>query len=190
MLLSDDIRRIALAIGFHEAGAIPAAQLRFQDEIRRICEGNGCRNYARSWACPPAVGTVAECAARCRQFDTLLLLSGKYDLEDSFDYEGMIEGMRDFKHLMARLDDAVRERLGDCLFLSNEGCGRCETCTYPGAPCRFPQRLHHSIEGYGLNVSEMAVQAGMKYNNGPNTVTYFGGVLLNESEGAAHVDLL
>lgn len=192
MRLSEKIRRIALEAGFHEAGVIPTAQLHFSEEIRRICEGGTCRNYAKTWACPPAVGTVEECAARCRRLDTLLLLSGRYELEDSFDYEGMIAGMRGFKQLMARLDEAARGRLGDCLFLSNEGCGRCRTCTYPDAPCRFPEKLHHAIEGYGLNISELARQAGLRYNNGPNTVTYFGAVVFNESESAdeGQVDFL
>ena len=185
MHLSDGIRRMALDLGFWEAGFIATEQIHFSEEIRQICEGNVCRHYAKTWACPPAVGTVEACAARCRRFDTMLLLSGKYDLEDSFDYEGMIAGMRDFKHLMEKLDDAARARLGECLFLSNEGCGRCAACTYPDAPCRFPQRLHHAIEGYGLNVSELARQAGVRYVNGPNTVTYFGAVLMSEREEEA-----
>ena len=173
----DAIRRSVETCGFHESGAIATAQLEFSEEIRHICE-TGCRNYGKSWACPPAVGTVAQCAQRCREFETLLLLSAKYELEDSFDFEGMMEGMRDFKRLMERLDDTLRGKVEHYQLLSNEGCGRCKTCTYPDAPCRFEEKLHHSIEGYGLNVSELAKMAGVRYNNGPNTVTYFGGVLL------------
>lgn len=30
--------------------------------------------------------------------------------------------------------------------------------------------LHHSIEGYGFNIYELVKAAGMKYNNGENTV--------------------
>ena len=37
-----------------------------------------------------------------------------------------------------------------------------------------------SLEAYGINVSVLAPQAGMKYINGINTVTYFGAVLLGE----------
>lgn len=171
------IRRIALECGFHETGVLSTAQLDFSEEIRHICE-TGCRNYGKSWACPPAVGTVEQCAQRCRAFDTMLLLSAKYELEDSFDFESMVEGMRDFKRLMEQLDNALRGKAERYQLLSNEGCGRCKTCTYPDAPCRFEEKLHHSIEGYGLNVSTLAQSAGVKYNNGPNTVTYFGAVLI------------
>ena len=48
----------------------------------------------------------------------------------------------------------------------------------PGAvlACRFPDRAMSSLEAYGVNVSELAVQCGMRYINGENTVTYFGAV--------------
>lgn len=32
-------------------------------------------------------------------------------------------------------------------------------------------------EGYGIFVSELAKQAGIRYNNDVNTVTYFGGLV-------------
>ncbi|HJA66742.1 MAG TPA: DUF2284 domain-containing protein [Candidatus Mediterraneibacter cottocaccae] len=57
-------------------------------------------------------------------------------------------------------------------------CRKCGKCTYPDAPCRFPERTHGSLEGYGIMVSELAGQAGIRYINGTNTVTYFGGLLI------------
>lgn len=169
--------RLALDTGFTQAGVIPVEHILFEEEIRRICAGNGCRNYGKSWACPPAVGTVEECRARCRQFSSMLLLSRRYEIEDSFDFEGMMEAGRQFKQLMDRMDAEVKKLAKPVLILSNEGCIRCEACTYPHAPCRYPDRLHHALEGYGLNVSQLASMAGMQYMGGPNTVTYFGAVL-------------
>ena len=37
-----------------------------------------------------------------------------------------------------------------------------------------------SLEGYGIFVSELANQAGVKYNNGPCTVTFFGALICND----------
>ena len=75
--------------------------------------------------------------------------------------------------------DAIKkgDLSGGYLLLSNEGCKRCEKCTYPDAPCRFPDKLFHSLEGYGFIVSELAKMAGISYINGENTVTYFGAVM-------------
>ena len=78
-----------------------------------------------------------------------------------------------------------RERFPDIMVLSTEGCARCEKCTYPDAPCRFPDRLTPSIESYGVEVNVLARQAGVRYHNGPNTVTYFSCVFFNESAGGS-----
>jgi predicted metal-binding protein len=59
------------------------------------------------------------------------------------------------------------------------GCKICKTCAYPN-PCRFPERIFFSVEAAGINVTELSRTAGVKYNNGPNTVTYFSMILFNE----------
>jgi predicted metal-binding protein len=171
------IRKIAKECGFYETGEIDIASLRFSDEIRHICEGNVCRNYRSTWACPPAVGTIGECRQRCSEYKKMLLLSGKYDLEDSLDFEGMKAGMISFKKMIDLFNDNVKSILSSYIILSNEGCMRCEKCSYPEEPCRFPDKLFHSIEGYGFVVSDLAIQAGIHYINGNNTVTYFGAIL-------------
>ena len=60
------------------------------------------------------------------------------------------------------------------LLLNNEGCTRCDECTYPDAPCRFPEKLYPSIEGYGFLVSALAKQAGIPYIGKPTELRYFG----------------
>lgn len=173
------VQEAATQSGFFENGYVEIANLNYYPEVRKICEGNSCRNYGASWACPPAVGTIDACKARVNQYERMLLVSKKYELEDSFDFEGMIGGLRDFKKIMDLFQENLKDLLSDYILLSNEGCGRCMECTYPNAPCRFPQLLHHSLEGYGFMANELAKEAGMHYNNGANTVTYFGALLFN-----------
>lgn len=164
-----------------EYGLVNPSKISYLQEIRDICAGNTCRQYGKTWACPPAVGTIEECRDRCMKYSTMLVFTDKFKLKNSFDYEGMIRGMMDFKQTAHKLDSAIKPYLKDYLILSNEGCGTCKDCTYPEAPCRFPQQLHHSIEGYGIIVSDLAKQAGLSYNNGENTVTYFGALLFNDN---------
>ena len=173
------LTKAAAGSGLTQWGMIKTAELRFYPQIRQICEGNSCRGYGRTWACPPAVGTLEECTNRVLQYENMLLFSQKFELEDSFDFESMEHSMKTFKVTVDRFAEAVKEHMDDALILSNEGCGRCKDCTYPDAPCRFPDKLYPSIEGFGFIVSELAQQAGIKYNNGPNTVTFFGAVLYN-----------
>lgn len=176
------IKEIAGESGIFESGYVEISKLKYYPEVRSICQGNMCRNYGTSWACPPAVGTLEECRERVERYEKMLLFSKKYELEDSYDFEGMVEGMKEFKETVDRFRKNLENRLSEYLLLANEGCGRCAVCTYPDAPCRFPQLLHHSLEGYGFIVSELASEAGIRYNNGPNTVTYFGALLFKQEE--------
>lgn len=162
--------------GVREWGILPTERIPFSEEVRRYCQNGGCGHYGRSWACPPAVGEEEVCRARCLSYDRILVFNAVYPLEDSFDFEGMKRGMLAFKEVCDRVYERAREKLPDFLLLSNEGCFRCPECTFPDRPCRIPDKLFPSIEGYGIWVSELAARAGLTYCR-PQTVTYFGGLL-------------
>ncbi len=172
MLTKDAIKKI----GISQYGIISPTEIDFEADIQKICEKN-CGLYGKSWACPPAVGTVLQCRERCLQFKQAMLFNAVYPLEDSFDYEGMMAGHKEFKKLCDRLYDFAKKQDTRFLLLSNEGCKRCKICTYPAEKCRIPEKLFPSIEGFGIHVAVLAEKAGILYNNGENTVTYFGMLL-------------
>lgn len=176
MNLLSKIENIAKGI-FFEYDYVEIKNLKFYEEVRTLCKKNTCRNYGTSWACPPAIGTLSQCEKRVHQFDKMLLFSKKYQLNDSFDFESMIAGLKDFKHSVDNFQQKLQPILFHYLLLSNEGCGRCEKCTYPDFQCKFPELLHHSLEGYGFIIKELADEAGMRYINGTNTVTFFGALM-------------
>lgn len=172
-----------LQAGVYQYGLIDVSEIPFSPEVRTMC--TTCPSYNHSWACPPAVGEVAECRRTCLSYEKMLVFSARYELEDSFDYEGMQAGMRAFKKVCDQVFQLAQQHTERRLLLSNEGCFRCKTCTWPHAPCRMPDRLFPSIEGYGILVSELAGKAGVSYVNGPNTVTYFGGLLFSPNVNSA-----
>ena len=65
----------------------------------------------------------------------------------------------------------------EMLPMGSGACMICETCTWPDAPCRFPERMVTSMEAYGLVVSEVCQLADTPYYYGPLTITYSGCVL-------------
>ena len=168
---------LALKSGLYEAGQVDIKKVKFYPELRKACEQNTCRKYATSWTCPPGVGTLEECKERFLRYNNMLLFSHKTELEDEFDIKGMSEGVSEFKKKVTAFEEEVVKHLENYMFLTNEGCLKCEKCTYPSSPCRFPEKIHHSISGYGLFVSRLAKEANIKYNNGENTVTYLGALL-------------
>lgn len=159
------------------ASPIKIENLKFYPEVRKICESNGCGNYNTNWTCPPAMGTLEECKKICMKYTDMILFSNQYQLEDSWDIEGMQQGHIDFQHITDNIEDKINvyDKIEKYMILSNEGCLRCEKCAYP-EPCRFPDKLHPALEGFGFIVSELAKEAGMPYYN-KDCVTYFGAVL-------------
>ena len=158
-------------MGFSGWGVIETSQIVFHPEVRHMCEVNRCGQYAKTWACPPGVGSFEECRAKCLSYPKALVFGGCYELEDCFDYEGMQAGHQKFAESCRDLHALLT---GEFLLLANEGCQRCKKCTYPDAPCRFPDKLSPSVEGYGVMVYELAKAAGLIYHKSSETVSYFG----------------
>jgi len=174
------VKECALKAGLSGTGALDIRSLEYNEWIREICRNNDCHNYNTTWACPPAVGTLEECKRRCEQYRYMILFNKVYDLKGDYDMEKVLACMQDFKDVVDRFDSLVSCMLEKKLILSNEGCGRCRECTWPDELCRFPDKLHHSIEGYGLDIVKLSERAGLKFNNGPGTVTFFGALLYDK----------
>ena len=164
--------------GAYRAAVVEVRDIQFEPEFRKMCESNACGMYGRSWMCPPHVGPVDQLIAQAKKYPLALVYQTVGELEDSYDFEGMMEaGAR-----MNDLTQKVRKELADCfgpeaLHLGAGGCRVCPVCAKrEDKPCRFPEKALSSLEAYGINVSKLAGLAGMKYINGQNTVTYFGAV--------------
>jgi predicted metal-binding protein len=159
----------------HETAVMDTAALAFVPALRKACEDNICGNYDKCWTCPPAVGSMDEMAAKIRSYERAFVFTTKLDLEDSFDFEGMVKA----KEIHDRLTREIHDRFGkEHPVYGAGGCTFCEKCAYP-EPCRFKEKAFPSIEAAGINVTDLSRSAGVTYNNGPNTVTYFSMVLFN-----------
>ena len=154
-------------------------ELTFSPELLECCKSNACGNYNKSWSCPPACGTIEEQRKKILSFKKVFVFSTIHDIEDSFDYEGMARG----RELHAILTFEIKNTFGDVLIYGAGSCPVCkdkegkDACAFP-KPCRFPDQKINSLEAAGIDVAELCKTAGLKYNNGPNTVTFFSIVLL------------
>lgn len=152
---------------------IEASGIPFSQAVVDMCKSNRCGKYGTCWTCPPGVGTLAELERRIKSYKTACVFTCKYDLEDSFDFEGMVEGQKSAKRVLQNIIEQLQADGKKFMALGCEGCGLCEKCTYPDATCRFPEKAVPSVEACGINVVELAKKSGINYNNGVNTVTYF-----------------
>ena len=167
------IEKLASEVGFDCMGTCSAKELVARDEVRSMCAANTCQMYEHSWACPPACGEIAEFQAMMNSFEHCLVVQTVGQMEDDFDVETLEEAGATQKERVAALVEAL-EAAGlsaETEVLSAGTCTICKTCTYPDAPCRFPEKRLVSMEAAGLVVSEV--------NHGPQTIAYSSCVLYN-----------
>ena len=157
----------------HEYAFITTEQLTFSEKVREACKANYCGRYGKSWTCPPGAGPWEDLRDHFKSYPHALVFTTKHDLEDSFDVEGMDEGRK----LHDLVDEYVVKMLADEMErheLAGAGsCSICSKCTYPDAPCRFPEKARRSMEACGIDVVQLSRDTNIHYINGANTVTYF-----------------
>ncbi|MBR3842663.1 MAG: DUF2284 domain-containing protein [Christensenellaceae bacterium] len=157
----------------HQYALIKTTEIPFSESVVKACEANYCGMYGKTWTCPPGVGKAEDWQKKVLSYENALVFSCKYDLEDSFDFEGMTEGQQKTKEIFLSIVDAMKKDGCNFMGLSCSGCNICEKCTYPDAPCRFPEKAIPSVEATGIYVVDLAKKTGIHYHNGANTVTYF-----------------
>ena len=172
---------LALSLGAFRASVIPVDSIETDASFRDLCASNVCGNYGRNWMCPPDAGDIHDLMAALHTYSYALVYQTVSELEDSYDFEGMMEAGLRHNRLMVEIRRGMdRENLPRTLHLGAGGCRMCEVCgKRTGEPCRHPDLAVASLETYGVNVSRLAPTAGMKYINGKDTVTYFGAVLFD-----------
>ena len=163
---------LARAQGFETVAALEPATLEFLPEVREMCAADRCRSYGKNWSCPPACGSLEDWKARCGRYQRGLLLQTVGEREDSWDFEAMEEAALRNRERVDALAEALLADGADFLFLAAGTCTRCETCTYPDAPCRFPEKLFPSMEACGLFVSKVCADNGVAYYYGDDKIAY------------------
>ncbi len=146
--------------------------LEFSSRIRWICE-NECPMYGRSWACPPGVGTVECCKAKCLSFENCLLISSIVEVRDITDINETLATRPDHEVLTNEVAELMRQQGVEPYILSTEACAICEHCAIlEGKPCRFPEKMHPCVESHGINVVPILEERGLEFQFGANVVTW------------------
>jgi predicted metal-binding protein len=166
---------------FNAVRSFSTGTLVFSEEVRAMCKMNRCGRYGRCWNCPPAAGHFDMLSKMCRSYPDGVLFSKVSAIEDSFDWAGMMRAGAEMNDEILALNRLLPHMaLRRYRLFGSGGCHHCETCTYPHAPCIYPDRLFLPIEACGIDVMALSATIGIKYGNGENTVTFFG-MLLYES---------
>ena len=178
MLSDEQLAACARAAGFTSWARLEVAAIDLKQEVRDMCAANTCGQYGKRWSCPPGCGSLEECAGRLKGMTRGILVQTVGDVEDSFDLEGMIAVEAAHKERFDRMYEALRSAGGTVLALGAGCCTQCRTCTYPQAPCRFPEKMVSSMEAFGMLVLEVCQASGLPYYYSADKIAYTGCFLL------------
>jgi len=161
-----------MELPLYQYAFIRTENLLFSDRIRWICE-HECPMYGKTWACPPAVGSVEECEARCRKFEDALLIATITEVSDIANIGETLATRAPHEDITRQVAEMVRGQAEEIMVLSTEACAICEDCAYPGAPCRFREKMYPCVESHGIVVTDLAEKEGIDFYAEGNLVTWF-----------------
>lgn len=164
----------------NESVFLKVSDIPFDEKCRECCSANLCGKYGSTWNCPPAVGDFEKCKKYALTFDKAFVFTHRGKISDYSDMNAMNALRNETMDILFEIckklkDDNIRFQPLGC-----EGCNECEKCTYPDAPCRFPEKAVPAVEAYGIDVMKLAEQEGLTYYAGQNIVTFFCIILFQE----------
>lgn len=148
-------------------------ELEFTHRVRRVCEQE-CPRFGKTWACPPAVGSVEACRDRCLSFENCLMVATVTEVADLADMAGTLATRRGHEAITNQVRDIFREMGAEPYILSTEACALCDRCAYlDGQPCRHPEQMHPCLESHGINLIPTLESQGLEFQYGGNVVTWY-----------------
>ena len=148
-------------------------ELEFSHRVRWICE-HECPMYDKTWACPPAVGSVEECKARCLGYSRCLLIGTTAEDVDPSDMEAALATRPAHERITNQVRDLLREAGERPFVLSTQACAICSRCAWPdGLPCRMPGRMHPCVESHGINLIPTLERLGETFIPGSRLISWY-----------------
>ena len=154
--------------------------LEFSERIRWICQ-NECPRYGKSWACPPGVGSVTQCKAKCLAYNNCLVVGTITECDDIANIDATLATRGDHEAVTNQVRELMRQQGVEPYILSTDSCAICEKCTYPqGKPCRHADVMHPCIESHGINIIPTLEANGLEFQYGENIFTWYSMLFFNE----------
>lgn len=154
--------------------------LEFSERIRYICKTE-CPMYDKTWACPPAVGEVEACKAKCLSYKKCLMVGTITETDDIANMERTLATRPEHEAITNQIRGFFREQGIEPYILSTEACSICSRCAWlDGLPCRMPGRMHPCLESHGINLIPTLEENGLEFQYGGNMITWYSLLFFND----------
>lgn len=166
----------------------------FRDVGRFIGYCRECRNYGRSWACPPFESDPED---ELRSWKTATIIVARIEMPPGDNAVGnALELLQPGRSELERLLLDLEKNYGGLAFGFSGGCSHCHTCTRPeGRACRHPELVRPALEAYGFDVCrimEDILGDSLQWASGgklPHTLTLVGALFHNHPAGSLKIEI-
>lgn len=164
--LDEQALRRALQAAADAAGValaeIDVRSIRPKQALRLKCLVPLCEYYGVSKTCPPNIPSVAEFREALRDYRLAFLVVLRERIRDLDAYRTDFDAELRLAEAAAGLEKiAFEQGYYLALALPVGGCKYCEQCAPADKPCRHPFKARPSPEGFGVDVTELAREAGV-----------------------------
>ncbi|PKM81142.1 MAG: hypothetical protein CVU89_10180 [Firmicutes bacterium HGW-Firmicutes-14] len=150
-----------------------------RESVRMKCLVPLCEYYGISKVCPPHIPGVAEFREALKDFNRAFLVALREKADHIEKYHVDFRAELKLADIVSRLELAAFQK-GEyqAVGLTVGGCKFCPECAPGNEPCRHPFKARPSPEGFGIDITELAREAGVPVEWPPEQYVTFMGLVL------------
>jgi predicted metal-binding protein len=150
-----------------------------RQSMRLKCQVPLCEYFDVCKVCPPHIPSVAEFREALLSYHKAFLVVLREKIKNLDGYRRDFSAELKLSEAVSDLELAAFEKgFYQALGLSVGGCKLCDTCTPQGEPCRHPFKARPSPEGFGIDITKLAREAGVAVEWPPKDYVNFIGLVL------------
>jgi predicted metal-binding protein len=147
--------------------------------IRLKCQIPLCEYYGVCKTCPPHIPSVAEFKEALLSYSMAFLVVLREKITNIDNFRNDFSAELKLAQIVSDLEfSAFQHGFYQAVGLSVGGCKLCKTCTPQGEPCRHPFKARPSPEGFGIDITQLAREAGLAIEWPPKQYVNFLGLVL------------
>ncbi len=176
-VLDQKLNTLALELGV-ELYELDIRSIHPRQSVLLKCLVPVCEYYNVCKVCPPNIPGVAEFREALQDYKKAFLVVLREPIDEIENYRVEFHAELKLAEIVSRLELAAF-KLGcyQALGLTVGGCKLCPECTPPGEPCRHPFRARPSPEGFGIDITQLAREAGVPVEWPPVKYVSFMGIV-------------
>jgi len=154
-------------------------KIRPKQSIRLKCLVPLCEYYDVCKTCPPNIPGVSEFKEALLSYSMAFLVVLRKKIKNIDDFRKDFSAELKLAQIVSDLElSAYQQGFYQALGLNVGGCKLCNTCAPKGEPCRHPFKARPSPEGFGIDITQLAREAGLVIEWPPKQTINFLGLIL------------